>query len=289
MVFIDVKCPLESDNCGFDDRVVNQVGLKFPDAYTHAIGIAKISDVVCRLENGAVCMMPFCHTIEAESYGGNIKLGSAMIGPRCNLPIYVSAEDLHKLPDLDFEKGRIQEVLRAIPLLKAEGKQVGIEICGPMTTLNNLIETVKLVKIWRKEPELIKVTVEKMRLELLKYIEKALDAGADFIAFEDPAGGLNILGPKYFEEMGINFSYLFVRDAIKLINGRCVMHLCPKTSSQLITLGFAKWEAYQLSEDMTYAQACLDLRGKIKVVGDRCIHKRNDILTDKKIQCLKLL
>ncbi|TWH49366.1 uroporphyrinogen decarboxylase family protein [Sporomusa sp. KB1] len=289
MEFVDVKCPLGSDICGFDEKVVEQVGLEFPQAYTYAEGIAKIAAVVREQEHGAVCMIPFCHTVEAENYGGDIELGNARIGPRCNMPIYSSAEDLLRLPELDFGKGRLGEVIKSISILKAKGESVGVEICGPITTLNNLIDIAKLFKIWRKEPEIITVTMEKMRLELLKYIEKALDAGVDFIAFEDPVGGFNILGPKYFEQQGRNFSYPFVQAALKLIDGRCVMHLCPKTTSQLVSLGFAQWDEFDLPEEMTYAKVCLELRGKIKLVGNICIHNRNRLLANKKMKSLKLL
>lgn len=289
MEFVDVKCPIGSDNSGFNENVVEQVGLEFPEAYTYAEGIAKIAEVVCKLENGEVCMMPFCHTVEAENYGGDIKLGSAKVGPRCNNPIYTSAEDLLGLPELDFEKGRLGEVLKAIPILKAKGEKVGVEICGPITTLNNLMDSSKLFKIWRKQPEVITETVEKMRLELLKYIARLSDAGVDFIAFEDPVGGLNILGPKYFEQQGRNFSYPFVQDALKIIDGRYVMHLCPKTTSQLVSLGFAQWEDFELPEDMTYAKACLELRGNVKLVGNMCIHSRNSMLSNKKMKILNLL
>lgn len=289
MEFIDVKCPLVSDKCGFDEKFVAQVGLEFPQAYTYAEGIAKIAKVVRELEQGAICMIPFCHTVEAENYGGNIKLGNAMIGPRCNMPIYTSAEDLLTLPEFDFGKGRLGEVIKAISLLKAQGEPVGVEICGPITTLNNLMDMAKLFKIWRKEPEVVTVTIEKMRVELLKYIEKALDAGADFISFEDPAGGLNILGPKYFEQQGRNFSYPFIQDALKLIAGRCVMNLCPKTTLQLVSLGFAQWDEFDLPEKMTYAKACLELRGKIKLAGNICIQNHNMLLSNKKMKSLKLL
>ena len=234
-------------------------------------------------------MVPFCHTVEAESYGGSIKLGSAGIGPRCQAPVCENEEDLLGLPDLDFEKGRLRETLEAVKLLKAAKEAVGIEICGPMTILNNLIDIGRLFKIWRKNPEVIQKVIEKMRLQLLRYIEKSLEAGVDFIAFEDPVGGLNILGPKYFEQQGRHFSKPFVEDVLNIIGGQLVMHLCPKTALQLVGLGMAEWENHTLPEPMSYAQACLELRGKVNLVGNVCIHNRDRILKDAQIKTLRLL
>ncbi|MHB8074733.1 uroporphyrinogen decarboxylase family protein [Desulfosporosinus fructosivorans] len=269
--------------------MVKKVGLPFPEAYTYGDGIAKIACAVREVEGGALCMVPFCHTVEAENYGGNIKLGTARIGPRCEAPVYRDEDDLLRLPDLDFEKGRLKETLVAVKILKAAREAVGIQICGPLTALNNLIDIGKLFKIWRKKPEVIEKVIEKMRLQLLRYIEKSLEAGVDFIAFEDPVGGLNILGPKYFELQGRHFSKPFVEESLKLIDGQVVMHLCPKTSLQLVALGMAEWENYTLPEPMSYAQACLELRGKVNLVGNACIHNRNRILKDGQIKTLKLL
>ena len=287
--FTNFKCPEGSDTSGFAESVVEKVGLPFPEVYTYGEGIARIACTVREAEGGALCMVPFCHTVEAENLGGNIKLGTATIGPRCQEPVCKSEEDLLGLPDLDFEKGRLKETLEAVKLLKAAKEAVGIEICGPMTILNNLSDISRVFKIWRKNPEVIQKVVEKMRRQLLRYVEKSLEAGVDFIAFEDPVGGLNILGPKYFELQGRHFSKPFVDEALQIIGGQLVMHLCPKTALQLVTLGMAEWESYVLHEPMSYAQACLELCGKVNIVGNVCIHHRNIILKDAQIQTLKLL
>lgn len=286
VAFTDFKCPEGSDTSGFTEGVVKKVGLPFPEAYTYGEGMAKIASAVREVEGGTLCMVPFCHTVEAENYGGNIKLGTATIGPRCEAPVYGDEDDLLGLPDLDFEKGRLRETLVAVKLLKAARESVGIQLCGPVTVLNNLIDIGKLFKIWRKKPEVIEEVIEKMRLQLLRYIEKSLEAGVDFIAFEDPVGGLNILGPKYFEQQGLHFSKPFVEEALRIIDGQVVFHLCPKTALQLG--GMAEWESYPLPGPMSYAQACLELRGKVNLVGNICIHNRNRLLNDAQIKTLKL-
>lgn len=56
-----------------------------------------------------------------------------------------------------------------------------------------------------------------------------------------------------------------------------------------MALGMAEWESYTLPEPMSYAQACLELRSKVNLVGNICIHNRDRVLKDAQIKTLKLL
>lgn len=273
---------------GFDEEVVKKVDMDFPWAYTIADGMVKIAKANSKKEKMAICLLPFCHTVEAENYGGNINLGSAKIGPRCGGYVYENSQDLLNLPSLDFNKGRLYEVIKAIENLKSDGEKVCVNITGPITILNNLMDPSKIFRIWRKEPDTIATIIEKIRLQLLIYIEKAIEAGVDIIAFEDPVGGLNILGPKYFEAQGKNFSYPFVIDAIKLIDNKAMLHICPKTTLQLISLELAEWKEIELEEVMSYEEAYLKFKKEVPATGNICIHNRNTPLKNKKLKALKL-
>lgn len=87
-----------------------------------------------------LCSLPFCHTVEGGALGGNVNYGDEFQGPRASTPVVDSLEDLLKLPDIDFQKGRIAEVLKACHTLKEEGKFVSLDIAGPFTILNGLID-----------------------------------------------------------------------------------------------------------------------------------------------------
>lgn len=286
--FVDYKCKPGSDTGGLEDEVAKMVNLDFPDAYTRADGMVKIARANKEHKKMTMCLLPFCHTVEAENYGGDINLGTARIGPRCGGYAYEKIEDLLSLPDLDFNKGRLKEVIKAIKDLKSNGENVAVNITGPITILNNLINPGKLFKTWRKDPDAIAAIVEKLKVQILLYMEKAIEAGADVLAFEDPVGGLNIIGPKYFEMQGKNFSYPFLMDAIKMIDNKAVLHLCPKTTLQLITLELANWDEIQLDEVMTYEEAYMKLKNQVSVTGNICIHSRNTSLKNKKLKILNL-
>ncbi|MGO1369085.1 MAG: uroporphyrinogen decarboxylase family protein [Senegalia sp. (in: firmicutes)] len=286
--FVDYKCKPGADLGGLENEVVKMVNLDFPEGYTTSHGLFKISKASKEYKEMTMCLLPFCHTVEAENYGGDINLGTAKIGPRCKGYVYENIQDLLSLPDLDFKKGRLKEVIKAIKNLKSAGENVVVNITGPITILNNLIDPSKIFKTWRKDPDVITTVIEKLRVQILLYMEKAIESGADVLAFEDPVGALNILGPNYFEMQGRNFSYPFVIDAIKMIGNRAVLHICPKTTLQLISLEFAYWDEIQIDEVMTYEEAYIKLKDKISATGNICIHNRDIPLKNKKLKILKL-
>lgn len=286
--FLDYKCKIGSDTGGLDDEVVKKINMNFPKGYTTAEGMVKIAKANKEQQKMTMCLLPFCHTVEAENFGGNINLGTAKIGPRCGEYAYENIHDLLNIPDLDFKRGRLYEVIKAIKDLKSKGEKVAVNITGPITILNNLINPSKIFRTWRKDPETITAIIERLRVQILLYLEKAIEAGADVLAFEDPVGALNILGPKYFESQGKNFSYPFMIDAIKLVNNKAVLHICPKTTLQLISLELAEWDEIQLNEVMSYEEAYIKLKDKISSTGNICIHNRDVRLAGKKLKVLKM-
>lgn len=286
--FVDFKCKPGTDIGGLQEEVIEKINLDFPEAYTRAEDMVVIAKANRETNNFKSCFLPFCHTVEAENLGGNINLGTAKIGPRCGGYVCETKEDLLKLPDYDFTKGRLAETLKAIEMLKADGESISVNVTGPITTLNNLMNPSKIFKIWRKEPELMTSVIDKLKTQILEYIDRAIEAGADIIAYEDPVGALNILGPKFFEAQGRNYSYPFVKEAIDLIGDRATIHVCPKTTYQLLGLELAQWEEIDLDKVMSYEEAYIEYKDRIPATGNICIHNRNVDRTDKKLKVLKL-
>lgn len=284
--FVDFKCKPGSDIGGLEDDVIEKVNLDFPEAYTSSEGMVVIAKANKESKDMTTCLLPFCHTVEAENLGGDINLGTAQIGPRCGEYVYENTEDLLNLPSYDFNKGRLAEVIKAIETLKVDGENVTVNVTGPITILNNLMSPNKIFKIWRKEPDLMTSVIEELRVEILRYIDRVIEAGADIIAYEDPIGALNILGPKFFETQGRNFSYPFIKEAIELIGDRATLHVCPKTTYQLLGLEVAQWEELELSDVMTYEEAYIKYKDKIPATGNICIHNRN---LDRRDKLLKIL
>lgn len=187
-------------------------------------------------------------------------------------------EEILELPAIDFEKGRIQEVLKACRILYEKGEHVVFEVSGPLTILNVLIDPKYVFKGMRKKPELMARIFAKLGKEILAYMKLAKEQGADFISYADSSGGVNILGPKMAEQMVDLFTYDFVKQAGKLADEHTMILLCPKTTFALLGTGKAKLMDCQIHDDrsqeedsLSYAEACIQMKGKIRFAGQTCI------------------
>ena len=87
-------------------------------------------------------------------------------------------------------------------------------------------------------------------------------------------------GPKMAEQMVDLFTYDFVKQAGKLADEHTMILLCPKTTFALLGTGKAKLIDCQIHDDrsqeedsLSYAEACIQMKGKIRFAGQMCIKK----------------
>ena len=69
----DFRCTFDNA-IGISTEITKDLKLSFPDAYMHADTMAKIAYAMKQKEGAAFCMLPFCHTVEAEAMGGIVKM-----------------------------------------------------------------------------------------------------------------------------------------------------------------------------------------------------------------------
>lgn len=273
----DFKCTY-GNSAGIREEVTNRTHLTFPDAYKYAEMMAELSQVLKVCDKAPFCELPFCHTVEAEAMGGIINYGNEKTGPRAKQYLCTEIEEILDLPKIDFEKGRIQEVLQACRILHEKGEHIVFEVSGPLTVLNVLIDPKYVFKGMRKKPELMAQIFAKLGKEILAYMKLAKEHGADFISYADSTGGVNILGPKMAEQMVDLFTYDFVKQAEKQADEHTMILLCPKTTFALLGTGKAELIDRQITADisqeedaLTYAEACIRMKGKIRLAGQMCI------------------
>lgn len=266
----DFKCTYDnaSEN---SPEVAKALGLAFPDAYLHADTMAALSKANKEKEGNTMCILPFCHTVEAEAMGGIITLGNEVAGPRAKEYVYSNYEELANLPSIDFSKGRIKEVLLACQQLREQGEHVVLEVSGPITLLNVLIDTKHIFKGMRKNPEFMKQVFWKVGEEILRYVEEAKKHGVDMISYADSAGGLNILGPKMAEQMVEDFTYEFLKKLRTFADDHTLIMLRPKTTFALLGTEKAELVDVPVSGEVPYGKGCIEVIGKAKIVGQQCI------------------
>lgn len=256
---------------GISGEVAESLGLSFPDAYLHAETMAELSRALRRQSGAAFCELPFCHTVEAEAMGGSIRYGDGLAGPRAKEYVCSSLEEVLVLPPIDFGRGRIHEVLLACRRLKEQGEHVLFEVSGPFTILNVLIDVKYVFKGMRKRPELVKEVFWKLGEESLAFMEEAKRHGAELISYADSSGGVNILGPNMARQVAEDFTRDFLKKAEKIADENTMLLLCPKTTFTLLGLRMATFKDRLLAEPMRYGEACLQMRGTVKIAGQTCI------------------
>ena len=65
------------DGAGISPESASRLGLKFPDLHCQAAGLAALARQIKNADQGALCLLPFCCTVEAEALGASIHLGNA--------------------------------------------------------------------------------------------------------------------------------------------------------------------------------------------------------------------
>ena len=266
----DFQCTYDN-SAGISGEVTRGLGLTFPDAYLHHETMARLSKALKEHDGAAFCELPFCHTVEAEAMGGIVNYGNERTGPRAGEYICHSVEELLELPSIDFEKGRIHEVLLACRQLREEGEHVVMQVSGPFTILNVLIDAKYVFKGWRKTPDIMEKAFAKLGREILRFMEEAKRYGAELLSYADSSGGVNILGPKTAAQIVETFTYDFLKEAQELADEHAMILLCPKTTLALLGTGRGKFEDRLLSRPMSYGEGCLEMIGKVRMAGQMCI------------------
>lgn len=283
----DFNCTYDN-SAGINGEVTAGLALTFPDAYMHADTMAALAKALKEHDGAGFCELPFCHTVEAEALGGSINFGNDKTGPRAKEYICTSPEELLELPEIDFTGGRIHELLLACGMLREQGEQVVLEVSGPFTILNVLIDARHVFKAMRRKPELMKKVFWKLGRELLRYVKEAQRYGVEMISYADSSGGVNILGPKMAEQVVNDFTYDFLKELKEAAGERTLILLCPKTTFALLGTEKAEFKETELPEPMRYGEACIYMIGKAQFAGQMCIKNINYRLENGRFKALVL-
>ncbi len=266
----DFQC-VHENSAGIKAEAAKQANLRFPDVYKHWDLMAELALAMKSCSGMPFVELPFCHTVEGEAMGGIVNYGDDRNGPRAGAYICTRPEELLELPEIDCSKGRIHEVLLACRDLRKRGEQVVLDVSGPFTILNVLIDSRYVFKAMRKQPELMKEVFRKLGQEILKYMLEIEKSGVRMISYADPTGGVNILGPDMAARVVENFTYDFLKDVDRKLKQDTLILLCPKTALALIGMGWAEFIDIHMSRAVCYGEACMEMIGKTRFAGQTCV------------------
>lgn len=274
---IDFKCII-NEAIGLSEEEATILNITYPEVHSNKEMLIKAAKAMKDKTNSPFCELPFCHTLEAENMGGNVNYGNHLIGPRAGEYTITLFNDLSNLPSFDFNKGRMRVVLEAIKDLSDSNEVTLLNVSGPFTILNTLIDPKYIFKAIRKEPELAWQLFDKLQDDLLKYLEIAKENGVKLISFADSLGGVEILGPKLMITYLDRFVYPFIKKALEICDDKMVLILCPKLTYALTSTNKAHFEDILFDELLTYGEALVSLIGNNVVMGERCIQTQNSVL-----------
>lgn len=289
---IDYKCLPENES-GIELTKLQEMSITYPDVHTDHIQMKKLSLLIKDKEGISYCKLPFCHTLEGEALGGIINLGDHRNGPRGKEYAYSKLEEIIELGSIDFNSGRMKQVLKACSDLKDQGERVMLSISGPFTILNLLIEPRYIFKGFKKNPERMYEILEHIKEQILIMVQVAMAHGVELISYGDSVGGLNILGPDLLADITDKFTYPLLKQLDEITGDSVIIHLCPKTSFALLGTEKAVFQDVDLSHLMkgrlSYHDAMSGAIGKVKFVGETCIKNSSYVLENGIIKSIILI
>jgi len=257
-------------------EIIESLQLKFPELHKNSEDMVKLSIQLKKHNKDVLCRVPFCVTVEAEALGADIKLGNEKIGARVGKYAFNNLEELKYIKEIDFTKGRIKQVLAAVESLSRQGEVTVLNVVGPMTIISSLMDPVIFYKAIRKNREVIDDFIKLIENSIVKYILEGIKRGASIISYGDPAGDLDIVGPKIYKEISGKATYNILREVKQSLN-QGIIHICGKTSTALEKMDFIQSESLEYdSNQLTYGEAIIDLLEKskeLKFIGHMCIKR----------------
>ena len=257
------------DATGVEAGLLAGLGLSFPGIHTDGAAMARLSRGIKESNGAVLCTLPFCCTVEAEGLGASIRLGDAVIGPRAQAPKCSSLREVLRLPPMETAAGRLAQVLRACSLLATAGEPVALEISGPMTILNWLMELAVVLREWRRDAALMGEVLARLHEELAGYALAAANTGVSVLGYADPTGALSILGPHRFGFVADRF-VLPLLGRLQADAGAAV-HVCPKIAHALVSQGRAHWQDLPLGRPIAYGEGCLAAGQSARPLGEACL------------------
>ena len=171
--------------------------------------------------------VPFSQTFEAEALGCRLKPGGPQGIPGIDDPPPYKLSDTPVLPDDFLFRGRIQELLKAVRLVKKElGDQVPIVagIVGPFTIAGYLVGLVPLLKASYKTPQQLPPYLDVAEKAGTALANALIDAGADIIACEDMTASPEMMAPITYQDYELEFQ----RRQFDAISVPKILHICGK-------------------------------------------------------------
>lgn len=263
------KCTANEEE-SIPESILKELGKSYEEINSTASYIANLSKAIKRYRDSSYCRLPFCSTVEAESFGAKVVLDHEL-GNRISEYAIEDLNLINNLKEIDLTKGRIAEVLKAVSMLKEHGEYVILDVTGPITIGTSIMNNQIFFRAVRKNADnKISHLLKLIEDIIVAYILEGVKRGVDIFSFADPAGSIDIVGPKVYRDVAGKSTY----NILKRLEGKLgnsTIHLCGKTSTSLETVGFLKSENV-IVEGKDYFDMIENIKKKdINLIGNWCL------------------
>lgn len=266
-----------NDEETIDDIIMEKMGMSYEKINSDGANIAKLSQVIKEYKEYSYCRLPFCGTVEAESFGSKVTLDHKL-GNRISEYAIDSIDSVDELRAMNLTSGRIAQMLKAVSILKEQGEYVVFDVAGPTTIGTSIMNNLLFFKGARKNK--LNQLLELIEDSTVDYILEGVKRGVDIFSYADPAGGIDIVGPKVYKDVTGQSTY----NMLKKLEGKlgsAAIHLCGKTSTSLQSAGFLESENISVDGDGYFDMIENAKKEGVDLIGHWCLklNKKNNTIT----------
>jgi [methyl-Co(III) methanol-specific corrinoid protein]:coenzyme M methyltransferase len=207
---------------------MEKVNAYWPEGHVEGQVMAKQALAAYSVLGFDAVRVPFCQTFEAVALGCIRKPGKVreLEGvPGIEHPPPYKLDDSPEFPADFLSRGYIPELIKAVEFLKKEvGDEVPIVagIIGPFTIAGSLLDSVPLLKATFKSPQKIRPFLDVGEKAGTALARALVDAGADIISCEDMTASPELIAPKTYKELELEYQRIQF-DAIPVPT---ILHIC---------------------------------------------------------------
>ncbi|UJS17114.1 MAG: MtaA/CmuA family methyltransferase [Candidatus Jettenia sp.] len=250
-------------------EVMVKTGCQWPAVHRDAKKMAELS-IAMRSETGMENLgIPFCMTVEAEAFGGEVEDGDETTEPNIVHYPLKSVKQWKNLKELDpYKDGRLPTILEctAIVSRKVPDTPVIGNLVGPFSLATSLIEAMTLFKALLREPDDVHGLLSFLIKNSIKYGKALINNGADLIVISDPSATGEILGPKLFKEFAIPYLNRMINH-IHMFEKLVIVHICGDISAIYGPLNELDAECISVDSAVNIKEARAMIPGK-KLMGN---------------------
>ena len=262
------------------EAILDNLDVSFEEINKDASKMASLSKRIKEYNNSEYCTLPFCNTVEAESFGSRV-IFDHIVGNRIGDYAIKDINQIEDMLKIDLCYSRISELLKAISILKEAGEKVVLNVTGPITLATSIMDSNTFYRLIRKDNEKANKLLKTIEDSLVDHILESIKNGVDIISFADPTGGMDIVGPKVYKEVSGKSTYNILK-RIEGQMGQAIIHLCGKTSTSLEAIKFIKTEKVKVEGNNYFEMLknIKDERKDVNFIGHWCMkqQRKNNIV-----------